>query len=119
MASDLYEHDIATWSEQQAELLRRLARGERVNGVHWENVAEEIESVGRSEVKSVASLLRMALVLGLKLAHWPGHPAADAWRAEIGNFRARHGTITSRPWRGGSTRRCCCPGRCGMWPGCG
>lgn len=86
MASDLYDRDIATWSEQQADLLRRLARGERVNGVDWENVAEEIESVGRSEVKGVASQLRMALVHGLKLAHWPTHPACDAWRSEIGNF---------------------------------
>ena len=89
MGIDLYEHDIATWSEQQSALLRRLAHGERVNGIDWENVAEEIESVGRSEVKSVESLLNMALIHALKLAHWPGHSAADAWAGEVVNFLAQ------------------------------
>jgi hypothetical protein len=58
----LYDTDILLWSEQQADLLRRLARGERVNGVDWENVAEEVESVGRSELQAVESLLDEALV---------------------------------------------------------
>ncbi len=49
--NDLYEEDILTWSERQAELLRRLAAGERVNDqVDWQNVVEEVESVGRSEL---------------------------------------------------------------------
>lgn len=89
MGMDLYEHDIATWSEQQSALLRLLASGERVNGIDWENVAEEIESVGRSEVKSVESLLNMALIHAFKLAHWPGHPAADGWAGEVVNFLAQ------------------------------
>jgi hypothetical protein len=29
--SNLYDTDILLWSEQQADLLRRLAAGERVN----------------------------------------------------------------------------------------
>jgi hypothetical protein len=32
--SDLYDADIALWSVHQAELLRRMAKGERVND-HW------------------------------------------------------------------------------------
>ena len=40
--SDLYEDDILLWSEHQAEALRRRA----ANEIDWENVAEEIESVG-------------------------------------------------------------------------
>jgi hypothetical protein len=46
MADDLYHHDVLAWSQHQADLLRRLARGERVNGVDWDHVAEEIEDVG-------------------------------------------------------------------------
>ena len=40
--SDLYETDVLTWSERQAELLRRRAAGERVNEdeIDWLNVAE-------------------------------------------------------------------------------
>jgi hypothetical protein len=47
--SDLYNRDIVTWSEQQAALLRRRAVGELVNEAEldWDNIAEEIESVGR------------------------------------------------------------------------
>ena len=37
--SNLYDTDAVQWSERQAELLRRLAAGERVNDqVDWENV---------------------------------------------------------------------------------
>lgn len=77
-----YDSDILLWSEQQADLLRRMARGERVNGLDWENVAEEIESVGRSELHAVESQLRVALthLLLMALAPWP-EPVRH-WRAE-------------------------------------
>ena len=60
-----YDSDIVTWSEHQADVLRRLAAGERVNDqVDWENVVEEIESVGRSERRKldIAALYADALV---------------------------------------------------------
>jgi hypothetical protein len=88
MAGDLYDTDIVAWSAQQAELLRHAARGERVNGLDWPNLIEEIESVGRSEVHSVESLLRQALVHLLKLGGWPGHDATSHWRGEIVGFLA-------------------------------
>jgi hypothetical protein len=31
MPNDLYDRDVLAWSEHQADLLRRLARGEQVN----------------------------------------------------------------------------------------
>src|SRR5947209_2529897 len=83
-----YETDIALWSEHQAALLRRVAAGERVNDqVDWENVIEEIESVGRSEVKAVRSALLQALLHDLKAEAWPLSPYVDHWRAEA--VRAR------------------------------
>jgi Domain of unknown function DUF29 len=51
MSDDLYDRDILTWSRHQADLLRRIARGQRVNGVDWEHVVEEIEDVGLSELR--------------------------------------------------------------------
>jgi Domain of unknown function DUF29 len=58
----LYDADILLWSEQQAELLSRLARGERVNhALDFANLIEEVESVGRSELHVVESLLELAL----------------------------------------------------------
>ena len=83
-----YETDIVLWSEHQAALLRRVAAGERVNDqVDWENVIEEIESVGRSEVKAVRSALLQALLHDLKAEAWPLSPYVDHWRAEA--VRAR------------------------------
>ena len=81
--SSLYDADILLWSEQQADLLRRLARGERVNdAVDWENVIEEVGDVGRSEFNSVASLLEVSLT-HLLLAHASPRPEpVGHWRSE-------------------------------------
>jgi hypothetical protein len=40
MSDDVYDDDILWWSEQQAELLRRVAAGEQAD-----NIIEEIEAV--------------------------------------------------------------------------
>ncbi len=79
----LYDADILLWSEQQADLLRRFARGERVNdAVDWENVIEEVGDVGRSEFNSVASLIEVGLT-PLLLAHASPRPGpVGHWRPE-------------------------------------
>jgi hypothetical protein len=83
-----YDSDILDWSERQAALLRRLANGERVNDeVDWPNVIEEVESVGRSELAAVESLLTQALSHMLKLQAWPTVPAARGWAKEVRVFR--------------------------------
>jgi hypothetical protein len=45
-----YDTDVLLWSEHQASLLRRRAAGELVNDAEldWPNIAEEIESLGKS-----------------------------------------------------------------------
>jgi hypothetical protein len=55
----LYDEDILLWSERQADVIRRLGRAGSIvpNDLDIENVAEEIESVGRSELAAVRSLL--------------------------------------------------------------
>ena len=61
MPDDLYDRDALAWSEHQASLLRRVARGERVNEVDWEHVIEEIEDVGLSQLHAVESYLELML----------------------------------------------------------
>jgi hypothetical protein len=86
--ADLYGTDILLWSERQGDLLRRLAAGERVNDqVDWENVVEEVVSVGRSQLSAVQSLLVQALVHDLKAEAWPLSRDAPNWRAEARRFR--------------------------------
>lgn len=88
--SSLYEEDVLLWSEQQAALLRALGRdrNDLPNALDIENVAEEIESVGLSELHSVESYLRLMLLHLLKIALEPdAHPVAH-WREEILNWHA-------------------------------
>ncbi len=86
MADGLYDTDILAWSEAQADLLARVARGQLVNGVDWENVVEEIADVGLSELNSVNSFLRQAMLHLIKMHISPDSLALDHWRDETGTF---------------------------------
>ena len=87
MPDDFYDRDVLAWSEHQATLLRRAARGERVNDIDWAHVVEEIEDVGLSELNAVHSYLRQILVHLLKLHGWPGLGASRHWRSAIVAFQ--------------------------------
>lgn len=83
MSDDLYRRDVLAWSQYQADLLRRVGRGERVNDVDWAHVAEEIEDVGLSELHAVESFLNLILVHLLKLHAWPDDQVRAHRRGEI------------------------------------
>jgi hypothetical protein len=87
MPDDLYDHDALAWSVHQASLLRRVARGERVNEVDWEHVIEEIEDVGLSQLNAVQSFLRLMLVHLLKVHCWPESTSTGHWRGEVVSFQ--------------------------------
>ncbi len=90
MPDSLYERDALAWSEQQADLLRRLAAGERVNdAVDWPNVIEELQDVGLSELHGCESFLLQALVHLLKLHGWPKARAVAHWRGATVTFLAQ------------------------------
>jgi hypothetical protein len=85
-----YDSDILTWSEHQAALLRRLAAGERVNDqVDWENVIEEIESVGNEQRFAVESLLTNIMRHLLQITAWPEALAVAHWRHETAGWRVQ------------------------------
>lgn len=87
-AADLYDDDILLWSERQAELLRRHAAVARENdAIDWPNVIEEIEDVGRSELRGVESLLVQAMRHMLKVEAWPLSRDVPNWRADAIDFR--------------------------------
>jgi hypothetical protein len=85
-----YDTDIASWSERQAALLRRLAIGERVNDIDmdWPNIAEEIESVGRSERSTLASHIGTIVEHLLKLEASPAVSPRSGWKETILRTRA-------------------------------
>ena len=88
--SKLYDEDILLWSERQSELLRRIAAGEPVNGrPDWVNIVEEVESVGRSDLRAVESLLLQAFMRLLKAEAWPNALSVPAWQSDALLFRAQ------------------------------
>lgn len=94
----LYETDIVAWAEEQVEALRRLARSPMPmsNAVDWENVIEEIESLGKSQVYGVERKLTLVLVHLLKKLSAPDAPPVHLWRSEIVTFQiAAQQTYTS------------------------
>jgi hypothetical protein len=84
-----HDSDILVWSERQGALLRRRAAGALVNDreLDWPNIAEAIESVGRSQLSAVRSCVIQALAHDLKAAAWPSSQATPGWRAEAVRFR--------------------------------
>ena len=88
--STLYDDDILLWSEQQAAAIRQLAPGRNVpNELDIENVAEEIESLGRSELAAVKSRIRLIFVHLLKIVLAPESEAARHCRGKIVAFIPR------------------------------
>jgi Domain of unknown function DUF29 len=88
--STLYDDDILLWSEQQAAAIRRLGRSAREisNELDIENVAEEIEGVGRSELAAVESYLELIFVHLIRLVVEPNSNSVRHWRSEIVGFHA-------------------------------
>jgi hypothetical protein len=67
MRNSLYERDFYAWANEQASLLRagRFAEAD------LENVAEEIESMGRSEKRELTNRLKVLLTHLLKWRYQP------------------------------------------------
>ncbi|MBV8971177.1 MAG: DUF29 domain-containing protein [Sphingomonadaceae bacterium] len=82
MAS-LYDTDFYAWTQRQAERLRAL-QSERVNlDLDLEHIAEEIESVGKSDRREVTSRLTTILVHMLKIAYSPAYEPLNGWRGTV------------------------------------
>jgi hypothetical protein len=66
-AGHSYDRDFYSWSLEQA----RLVREGHWNAIDRENVAEEIESLGREQFNKLESAIRVLLVHMLKWDHQP------------------------------------------------
>jgi hypothetical protein len=80
-----YDTDVYAWSERQGALLRRLAAGERVNDadLDWPNIAEEIETVGRSERSALSSHISNVIEHLMKLEISPATDPRAGWKETI------------------------------------
>ena len=80
--SPLYDRDFYAWSREQAELLRA---GKLVEA-DIEHIAEEIDSMGRTEKRELISRLNVLLLHLLKWRYQPGK-RGPSWEASISNQR--------------------------------
>jgi hypothetical protein len=83
MADDGYDADLALWAESQARALRDAGRARTNLPIDWENVAEEIDTLGKSQARELASRIRTVLVHLLKLEASAATEPRAGWRETI------------------------------------
>jgi hypothetical protein len=76
--NSLYEQDFYAWANQQAALLR----AGQLPAADIEHIAEEIESMGKTEKRELISRLTVLLLHLLKWQFQPGL-RSSSWRATI------------------------------------
>lgn len=105
-----YDTDFYTWTQEQAHALRKS----RPENLDWENLAEEIESLGKNNQHAIVSRLRVLIGHLLK---WRAQPErrSSSWIATIAlqrsevedlleenpSLRARLPLFYQKAWSGG------------------
>jgi hypothetical protein len=80
-----YDEDFYAWTQEQAALLREGA----VDELDLANLAEEIESLGKSDRRALGSHLRNLVLHLLKWHYQPsGRLTGHSWQSSIRNARA-------------------------------
>ncbi len=82
--SNVYESDFYAWAMQQAALLRER----RLDAADIDNIAEEIESMGRGEKRELVNRLAVLLLHLLKWQFQPGF-RSPSWNATVREQRLR------------------------------
>ncbi len=77
-----YEQDFYRWTQTQAELLRQG----KLTEADLEHIAEEIESMGKSDRRAISSHLRNILLHLLKYCYQPSR-RSRSWENSIDNSR--------------------------------
>jgi hypothetical protein len=90
----LYDEDFYAWTQEQAELLRRLPATS--NQLDAELLAEEVEDLGKSELHTVQSLCEHIIEHLLKLEYSGLEEPAEHWRDEIVEWRIQAARKSTR-----------------------
>jgi hypothetical protein len=92
----LYDEDFFRWTEEQAAALRQ-AKASNLP-LDWENLADEIESLGRSDRRELRSQITRILRHLLKLEASPAGQARAGWRSTIREARSEiEGVLEDSP----------------------
>ncbi len=84
-AKNLYEEDFYLWLETTYNQIRK----QEFNQVDWENLLEEIESLGKEQKHKIESYLKQLFKHLLLYQYWEEEKTycARGWAEEIDNFR--------------------------------
>ena len=84
-AGRLYDKDFWSWTQEQAGALRRRD----VDAIDWENVIEEIETLGRSEEHAWTSHCTNVISHLLKIEYSGSERDLRHWRKEVRGWRVQ------------------------------
>jgi Domain of unknown function DUF29 len=84
----LYDQDFVAWSKEQAAALRSVARGGSNQRLDWDNLAEEIESLGISQRSALSSQIRRMIRHFLKLEFSPAAEPRRGWFESANDAKA-------------------------------
>jgi Domain of unknown function DUF29 len=87
-AAQLYEEDFVRWTEQQAAALRNAAGLSTNLSLDWENLAEEIDSLGRSQKRELRSRIAVIIEHLIRLECSPAVGPRPGWMETIGRERS-------------------------------
>jgi len=79
----LYDEDFFAWTKHQAKALRAAARSRTNQPLDWENLAEEVESLGASERSALGSHIMRIVQHFAKLEFSPAIEPRNNWRRTI------------------------------------
>jgi Domain of unknown function DUF29 len=94
MSETLYDEDFYDWTQQQADLLRRCRPAG--NELDLEHIADEIEDLGRSDLRAAQLLCEHVIEHFLKLEYSGLDQPAAHWRDEIVEWRLQLEKILTR-----------------------
>src|SRR5215207_11736920 len=77
--AELYDEDFLLWTKEQARLLREAAERGVNLPLDWENLAEEVESLGRSDRRELRSRIATIIEHLLKLEHSSVTEPREGW----------------------------------------
>ena len=84
--SELYDRDFFLWTQEQATALRAVKDSNLP--LDWDNLAEEIESLGKSDRRELRSQIRRIMRHLLKLEISPALDLRSGWCSTIADSRS-------------------------------
>lgn len=85
----LYDEDFVAWTEEQGKALRAAAQAGSNIDLDWENLAEEIESLGRSDKRELHSQIYRIIRHLAKLQFSPVIEPRPGWRESVVDGRVQ------------------------------